>query len=95
MVKAQVEGGIVFGLSAALKGEITLDGGRVQQSNFDTYPVLRINEMPQVEVHIVPSTASPGGMGEPPVPAIAPALTNAIFAATGKRVRRLPIRNLV
>jgi isoquinoline 1-oxidoreductase beta subunit len=94
MVTAQVEGGIVFGLSAALKGEITLDGGRVQQSNFDTYPVLRINEMPQVEVHIVPSSASPGGMGEPPVPAIAPAVTNAIFAATGKRVRRLPIGSL-
>ena len=94
MVAAQVEGGIVFGLSAALKGEITVDHGRVQQSNFDNYPVLRINEMPQVEVHIVPSTAPPGGMGEPPVPAIAPAVTNAIFAATGKRVRRLPIRNL-
>jgi isoquinoline 1-oxidoreductase beta subunit len=94
MVAAQVEGGIVFGLSAALKGEITVDRGRVQQSNFHNYPVLRINEMPQVEVHIVPSTASPGGMGEPPVPAIAPAVTNAIFAATGKRVRRLPIRSL-
>jgi len=94
MVAAQVEGGIVFGLSAALYGEITVDHGRVQQSNFDNYPVLRINQMPQVEVHIVPSTASPGGMGEPPVPAIAPAVTNAIFAATGKRVRRLPIRTL-
>jgi len=94
MVVAQVEGGIVFGLSAALKGEITVERGRVQQSNFNDYPMLRINEMPQVEVHIVPSTAAPGGMGEPPVPAIAPAVTNAIFAATGKRVRRLPIRNL-
>ncbi len=94
MVAAQVEGGIVFGLSAALYGEITVDHGRVQQSNFDNYPVLRINQMPQVEVHIIPSTASPGGMGEPPVPAIAPAVTNAIFAATGKRVRRLPIRTL-
>ena len=92
MVAAQVEGGIVFGLSAALHGEITVDHGRVQQSNFDNYPVLRINQMPQVDVHIVPSTASPGGMGEPPVPAIAPAVTNAIFAATSKRVRRLPIR---
>jgi isoquinoline 1-oxidoreductase beta subunit len=94
MVAAQVEGGIVFGLSAALKGEITLDRGRVQQTNFDNYPVLRINEMPQVEVHIVASTASPGGMGEPPVPAIAPAVTNAIFAATRKRVRRLTLRSL-
>jgi isoquinoline 1-oxidoreductase beta subunit len=94
MVTAQVEGGIVFGLSAALKGEITVDRGRVQQGNFNDYPVLRINEMPQVEVHILPSTAAPGGMGEPPVPAIAPAVTNAIFAATGKRIRRLPIRNL-
>ncbi len=92
MVAAQVEGGIVFGLSAALYGEITVDHGRVQQSNFDNYPVLRINQMPQVEVHIIPSTASPGGMGEPPVPAIAPAVTNAIFAATSKRVRRLPIK---
>jgi isoquinoline 1-oxidoreductase beta subunit len=94
MVAAQVEGGIVFGLSAALKGEITVKRGRVQQSNFDDYPVLRINEMPQVEVHILPRTAAPGGMGEPPVPAIAPAVTNAIFAATGKRVRRLPIRRV-
>jgi len=92
LVKAQVEGGIVFGLSAALYGEITVDGGRVQQSNFDDYPVLRIDQMPKVEVHIVPSAAAPGGMGEPPVPAIAPAVTNAIFAATGKRVRRLPIK---
>jgi isoquinoline 1-oxidoreductase beta subunit len=66
----------------------------VQQGNFNDYPVLRINEMPQVEVHILASTAAPGGMGEPPVPAIAPAVANAIFAATGKRVRRLFIRNL-
>jgi len=94
MVMAQVEGGIVFGLSAALKGEITVESGRVQQSNFNDYPVLRINEMPQVEVYILPSTDLPGGMGEPPVPAIAPAVTNAIFAATGKRVRQLPIRNM-
>jgi isoquinoline 1-oxidoreductase beta subunit len=94
MVAAQVEGGIVFGLSAALRGEITVERGRVQQSNFDNYPVLRISEMPQVEVHLAPSTATPGGMGEPPVPAIAPAVTNAIFAATGKRIRRLPISRL-
>jgi isoquinoline 1-oxidoreductase subunit beta len=72
MLAAQVENGIVFGLSAALKGEITVDRGRVQQSNFHDYPVLRLNEMPQVEVHNLPSTAAPGGMGEPPVPAIAP-----------------------
>jgi len=71
-----------------------VESGRVQQSNFNDYPVLRINEMPQVEVYILPSTDLPGGMGEPPVPAIAPAVTNAIFAATGKRVRQLPIRNM-
>jgi isoquinoline 1-oxidoreductase beta subunit len=79
-------------LSAALKGEITIDRGRVQQSNFNDYDLLRINEMPQVEVYIVPSEEAPTGCGEPGVPPIAPALCNAIFAATGKRIRRLPIR---
>jgi isoquinoline 1-oxidoreductase beta subunit len=91
-VAAQVEGGIIFGLSAALKGEITLDRGRVQQGNFHDYQVLRINEAPQIEVHVVPSTEHPMGVGEPPVPPIAPAVVNAVFAATGKRVRKLPIR---
>jgi isoquinoline 1-oxidoreductase subunit beta len=90
-VETQMESGIVFGLSAALYGEITMKNGRVEQGNFDTYPLLRIREMPEVEVHIVPSTESPGGIGEPGTPPIAPAVTNAIFAATGKRVRRLPI----
>jgi isoquinoline 1-oxidoreductase beta subunit len=91
-VKAQVEGSIVWGLTAALYGAITLDKGRVQQSNFHDYRMLRINEMPVVEVHIVPSTAPAGGVGEPGVPPLAPAVCNAIFAGTGKRIRKLPIR---
>ena len=91
-VAAQIEGGIIFALSAALKGEITLDRGRVQQRNFHDYQMLRINEAPEIEVHIVPSTEHPTGVGEPGVPPAAPAVTNAIFAATGKRVRKLPIR---
>jgi isoquinoline 1-oxidoreductase subunit beta len=90
-VKAQMEGGIVFGLTAALKDEITLEGGRVQQRNFHDYQMLRINESPEIEVHIMPSTEAPTGVGEPGVPPVAPALANAIFAATGKRIRRLPI----
>ncbi len=91
-VVAQMEGSIVWGLTAALKGAITIDNGRVQQSNFDDYPMLRMNEMPEIEVYIVPSTETPGGAGEPGVPPIAPAVANAVFAATGKRIRRLPIR---
>jgi isoquinoline 1-oxidoreductase beta subunit len=91
-VKAQMEGGIIFGLTAALKAEITLEGGRVQQRNFHDYPMLRINESPEIEVYIVPSTENPTGVGEPGVPPVAPAVANAIFAATGKRVRKLPIR---
>jgi isoquinoline 1-oxidoreductase beta subunit len=91
-VEAQVESAIVYGLSAALYGEITLEGGRVQQSNFDSYPVLRMNEMPEIDVHIVESSEPPTGVGEPGVPPIAPAVTNAIFALTGQRIRRLPIR---
>jgi isoquinoline 1-oxidoreductase beta subunit len=91
-IEAQMQGGIVFGLTAALYGEITFQRGRVQQSNFNNYPMLRIKDMPVVEVHIVPSTDRMGGVGEPGVPPIAPAVANAIFAATGKRVRRLPIR---
>jgi isoquinoline 1-oxidoreductase subunit beta len=91
-VRAQMEGGIIFGLTAALKTEITLKDGRVVQGNFDDYPMLRIFEAPVIEVHIVPSTESPTGVGEPGVPPIAPALANALFAATGKRIRRLPIR---
>ena len=91
-VKAQMEGGIIFGLTAALKDEITLKNGRVEQDNFHNYEMLRINETPEIEVHIVPSNENPTGVGEPGVPPVAPALTNAIFAATGKRVRRLPVR---
>jgi isoquinoline 1-oxidoreductase beta subunit len=92
IVKAQMEGGIVFGLTAALKTEITLENGRVQQHNFYDYPMLRMFESPEIEVHIVQSEQSPTGVGEPSVPPVAPALTNAIFAITGKRIRRLPIR---
>ena len=91
-VKAQMEGGIIFGLTAALKSEITLKDGRVEQGNFHDYQMLRIFESPEIEVHIVPSSESPTGVGEPGVPPVAPALANAIFAATGKRIRRLPIR---
>lgn len=91
-VKAQIEGAIVYGLSAALMGEITIDRGRVQQGNFDDYPMLSFDEMPVVDVHILPSTEALGGIGEPGVPPIAPAVCNAVFAATGKRIRRLPIR---
>ena len=90
-IKAQMEGGIIFGLTAALYGEITLKDGRVEQSNFDSYQVVRIDEAPQVEVHIVQSGEAPGGIGEPGTAAIAPAVVNAIFAATGKRLRKLPI----
>jgi isoquinoline 1-oxidoreductase beta subunit len=90
-VKAQMEGGIVFGLTAALKGRISLQQGRVQQSNFHDYPLLRMREMPEIDVHIVPSALEPGGVGEPGTPPIAPAVVNAVFAATGQRVRKLPI----
>ena len=92
-IRAQMEGGIIFGLTAALKTEITLKDGRVEQGNFNDYQMLRIFESPVIEVHIVPSEASPTGVGEPGVPPVAPALANALFAATGKRIRRLPIRS--
>ncbi|MCG2575897.1 xanthine dehydrogenase family protein molybdopterin-binding subunit [Dechloromonas sp. XY25] len=92
-IRSQVEGGVGFALSAVLHGEITLKDGIVEQGNFDGYPPLRIGEMPRVEVHIVPSTAAPTGIGEPGVPPVAPAVANAIAAATGKRLHRLPIRS--
>ncbi len=92
MVAAQLEGGVVFGLTSALYDEITIVGGQVQQANFDTYPMLRIGDMPKIEVHLVPSHEAPGGIGEPGVPSTAPAVANAIFAATGKRLRRLPFQ---
>jgi len=90
VIRAQMEGGIAYGLSAALFGAITLQDGQVQQSNFDDYPVLRIGDMPRIDVHIMASNAAPSGVGEPATPVIAPALANALFAATGKRLRRLP-----
>jgi isoquinoline 1-oxidoreductase beta subunit len=90
-VVAQMEGGAVYALTATLHGRITLDRGHVEQTNFHNYPLLRINEMPRIEVHILDSGEPPGGLGEPGVPTVAPAVCNAIFAATGKRVRALPI----
>ncbi|MGE4013861.1 MAG: molybdopterin cofactor-binding domain-containing protein, partial [Alphaproteobacteria bacterium] len=92
-VKAQVEGSVVWGLTAALYGEITIKNGRVEQSNFPDYDMLRIGEMPKVEVHLVPTGGFWGGAGEPAVPPTAPAVLNAIFAATGKRIRSLPLKN--
>ncbi|UCC83066.1 MAG: xanthine dehydrogenase family protein molybdopterin-binding subunit [Gemmatimonadota bacterium] len=89
---AQAEGAIVIGLTAALKAEITIDEGRVVQGNYNDYPLLRIDEMPEIEVHYVKSDVNPTGVGEPPLPPIAPAVANAIFAASGVRVRRMPIR---
>ncbi len=91
-VEGQVESGIAWGLSYALKGEITIRAGRVVETNFAEFPVLAISEMPRVETHIVDSDRPPTGLGEPPVPPVAPAVSNAIFAATGKRLRRVPIR---
>jgi CO/xanthine dehydrogenase Mo-binding subunit len=92
-IVAQIEGGIIFGLSAALWGEITLKNGRIEQHNFNDYRVLRINEAPQIEVHLVKNTEAPGGIGEPGTIGIAPAMANAIFAVTGKRIRKLPIKD--
>jgi CO/xanthine dehydrogenase Mo-binding subunit len=89
---AQVEGLVVFALSATLKHEITVTDGRVVQGNFNDFPVIRMSETPRIDVHFVPSTDTPLGCGEAAVPAVAPAMANAIFAATGKRLRRLPIR---
>jgi len=91
-VAAQMEGGVAFGLTAALKAQVTLDNGRVQQSNFADCPILAMPEMPAVETYFVESTHSPSGIGEMGVPPVAPALANAVFAATGKRVRHIPIQ---
>jgi len=91
LVRAQMESGIVYGLSAALKGEITIEKGRVTQSNFGDYPMVTMEECPIIEVHVAPSGDDLGGIGEPGLPPIAPAVANAVHAATGKPVRRLPI----
>jgi isoquinoline 1-oxidoreductase beta subunit len=92
-IRAQMESGIIFGLSGALFGEITFKDGRVEQTNFNDYRVLRINEVPRIDVALVKSSEAPGGIGEPGTSCVMPALTNAIFAATGKRVRKLPVAN--
>ena len=93
IVKAQVESGIIFGMTAALWGEITIKNGRVEQHNFNDYRALRMDEAPVIDVHLVPSTEAPGGIGEPGTSAVMPAITNAIFAATGKRIRKLPVKD--
>jgi len=87
-----MEGGAVYALTAALYGQITVDKGRVVQGNFNDYPMLRIGEAPVVETHIVDSSEAPGGLGEPGVPTVAPAVCNALFLLTSKRIRSLPIR---
>jgi isoquinoline 1-oxidoreductase beta subunit len=91
-IEAQMESGIAFGLGATLASAITFKDGRVQQSNFDDYKVLRLPDMPRVEVHIVPSRERPGGVGEPGTPPIAPAVANAVAALTGQRLRELPLK---
>jgi CO/xanthine dehydrogenase Mo-binding subunit len=91
IVEAQIKGGIVFGLTATLKSKITIQNSQVVQRNFDDFPLLRMDEMPEVQVHIVPSMDPPHGIGESAVPLIGPAVANAVYAATGKRIRKLPI----
>src|SRR5262249_1052999 len=90
-VRAQIQSAVMFGVTAALYGEITLKDGRVEQSNFDSYQILRMNEVPAVEVHIVESAEAPGGMGEAGTSLIVRGVANAIFAATGKRLRKMPV----
>jgi len=92
IIAAQLEGGAIFGASAALFQELTFENGRLQQTNFHTFPALRMNECPKIETHVVESGEKSGGIGEPGVPCAAPAIANAVFAATGKRIRKLPIR---
>jgi len=91
-VAAQMEGGVVFGLTVTLKSEVTIKNGRVEQGNFYDHPLPRIDEMPKVETYIVESEEKPTGIGEMGVPPVAPAVANAVFAATGKRIRHIPIR---
>jgi isoquinoline 1-oxidoreductase beta subunit len=95
MPRSAIESAIIFGITAALYGEITVKNGRVEQTNFDTYQILRMNEAPAIEVHIVQSSEPPGGMGEAGTSAIVPAVANAIFAATGKRLRKVPVDSSV
>ncbi len=92
LIAQQMESSVVFGLSAALFGEITIDKGRVQQSNFNNYPVLRMPQAPVVDTHIIESDSHPEGVGEPGTPPVAPAVANAVFALTGQRLRQLPLR---
>jgi isoquinoline 1-oxidoreductase beta subunit len=92
IVAAQMESGIVFGLSAALYGEITVKAGAVEQKNYPDYDMVRMADAPRIETHIVPSAAPPGGVGEPGTPPVAPAVANALFKLTGKPIRALPIR---
>jgi isoquinoline 1-oxidoreductase beta subunit len=91
ILEQQIQGGVIFALANALRAQITIDKGRVVQGNFDDYAPIRMNEAPVVEAYFVPSTEAPTGAGEPPVPPLAPALCNAIYAATKKRIRALPI----
>jgi len=90
-VEAQMQSAIIYGLTAALHGEITIEHGRVQQGNFNSYKMVRLARTPEIDVHLEPSGRAIGGIGEPGLPPLAPALTNAIFAATGNRIRKLPI----
>jgi isoquinoline 1-oxidoreductase subunit beta len=90
IIERQVASAVMYGLSAALHGKITVKDGAIEQGNFNDYPVVRLNEAPTVEVHIVPSTENPGGVGEPGLPPLAPAIGNALFVLTGKRLRSLP-----
>src|SRR6267142_1484428 len=92
IIEAQAHSGVVFGMQAALYGELTFSNGRLNESNFHDYPMVRMNECPVIEAHIVKNNEKSGGIGEPGVPCVAPAIANAIFAATGKRIRKLPIR---
>ena len=91
-VEQQIEGSIAFGLSAALMGEVRFEAGQAKVSNYHDYPVIRMVQMPKVLIDLLPSSAAPEGVGEPPLPPIAPAVANAVFAATGVRLRSLPLR---
>ena len=92
MIKAQMEGSVMYGLTATLHGNHELQNGVIQESNFHDYPILRMNEAPNVEVVIIPSEAAPSGVGEPGLPPIAPAVANAVYRATSQRLRSLPLR---